>query len=112
MVNSSCWRAFQFVTTVAFCGVCTGALRAEEALMPTPKKSLLQQLDPTTRAKVLMALLGLILLGITLIAVVCIGARYVRRVGTTQFKQRAPAPTSHKDIISQQRRRDNVEDSS
>jgi hypothetical protein len=41
---------------------------------------LLQRLDPVTRTKVLMALLGLVLLGITMVACVMIGGRWVRRL--------------------------------
>lgn len=44
-------------------------------------QQLLRQLDPPRRAMILMALLGLILLGITLVACVMIGARWARRLG-------------------------------
>ncbi len=102
MVNTFCWRAFQLAIAIVFCGVCTAGVGADEITMPMARESLLQRLDPTTRAKVLMSLLGLILLGITMIAAVCIGARYVRRTGTTLYKRRAPAPIRHRDIVDQQ----------
>ena len=41
---------------------------------------LLEQLDPPRRAMVLMALLALVLLGITLVACIMIGGRWVRRM--------------------------------
>ncbi len=41
---------------------------------------LLMRLDPASRAKVLMAILGLVVLGGGLIAMICLGARYVLRV--------------------------------
>ena len=40
----------------------------------------LERLDPPTRARVIMALLGLVLLGVTLVACVMIGGRWVRRL--------------------------------
>jgi hypothetical protein len=40
----------------------------------------LLRLDPPTRARVLMALLGIILVGMFLLAFVLIGARWVRRL--------------------------------
>jgi hypothetical protein len=40
----------------------------------------LERLDPVTRARALMALLGLVLLGVTLVACVMIGGRWVRRL--------------------------------
>lgn len=45
---------------------------------------LLERLDPVTRTKLLMALLGLVLLGITMIACVMIGGRWVRRLAQHQ----------------------------
>jgi len=41
---------------------------------------LIERLDPPRRAAVLMAILGLVILGITLVACVMIGGRWVRRM--------------------------------
>jgi hypothetical protein len=41
---------------------------------------LLMRLDPQRRAKVLMALLGLVLVGVALIVLAFLGGRYLRRV--------------------------------
>ena len=49
-------------------------------LVERTKPTLLEQLDPPTRAKVLMALLALVLLGVTMIACVMIGGRWVRQL--------------------------------
>ena len=49
-------------------------LLAEQAAAP-----LLERLDPPRRAIVLMALLGVVLTGIALVACIMIGARWVRR---------------------------------
>jgi hypothetical protein len=49
-------------------------LQAEQAAEP-----LLERLDPPRRAIVLMALLGVVLTGIALVACIMIGARWVRR---------------------------------
>jgi hypothetical protein len=43
-------------------------------------ETLLMRLDPQRRAKVLMALLGLVLLGVALVAIAYLGGRYLRRV--------------------------------
>jgi hypothetical protein len=40
----------------------------------------LERLDPVTRARVLMALLGLVILSVALVACVMIGGRWVRRL--------------------------------
>jgi hypothetical protein len=42
--------------------------------------AVLEQLDPPRRAAVLMALLGLVLLGLVLVVCAMIGARWVRRM--------------------------------
>jgi cytoskeletal protein RodZ len=44
------------------------------------KKSLWDRLDPVRRAQLLMALLGLLLLGFLLVTLVLWGGRYVRRL--------------------------------
>jgi hypothetical protein len=41
---------------------------------------LLMRLDPVSRAKVLMSLLALVLMGIALVAMVWLGARHLRRI--------------------------------
>lgn len=51
------------------------ALVTEEAAEP-----LIERLDPPRRAIVLMALLGLVLTGVVLVACVMIGGRWVRRL--------------------------------
>jgi hypothetical protein len=43
-------------------------------------QQLWEALDPPRRASVVMALLGLVLLGVTLVACVMIGAHWVRRM--------------------------------
>jgi hypothetical protein len=57
------------------------------------KRMLLMRLDPANRAKVLMSLLALVLVGIGLIALAWLGARRLRRVARTRH-----APSSmHED---------------
>src|SRR4051812_49115004 len=57
------------------------------------KRMLLMRLDPENRAKVLMSLLALVLVGIGLIALAWLGARRMRRVARTRH-----APSSaHED---------------
>jgi hypothetical protein len=53
----------------------------------------LERLDPPTRARVLMALLALILLGVTLVACAMIGGRWVRRLA--RHKPRRAARHRH-----------------
>jgi hypothetical protein len=43
-------------------------------------EALIERLDPPRRAAVLMAILGLVILGLTLVACVMIGGRWVRRL--------------------------------
>ncbi len=50
-------------------------LLAEEAAQP-----LIERLDPPRRTAVIMALLGIVLVGVFLVAVVMIGAHWVRRL--------------------------------
>ena len=54
-------------------------LLAQQATLPA-----IERLDPPRRAAVLMALLGLVLLGITLVACVMIGGRWVRNASRRQ----------------------------
>ena len=51
------------------------AMLAEAAAQP-----LIERLDPPRRAAVVMALLGIVLTGVTLVACVMIGGRWVRRL--------------------------------
>ena len=55
------------------------------------------RLDPVRRTQVLMALLGLLLLGFLLIMLVLVGARYVRRLARQRPTGRAP-----RDLAGQQ----------
>jgi hypothetical protein len=48
-------------------------------------RTMLQQLDPVTRARVLMALLGLVILGTALMLLAWLGARMVRRYQQRSF---------------------------
>jgi hypothetical protein len=111
MVTLTCWQTVQIATTFASHGVNRAVLWAYEVEMPAPRRTLLERLDPSTRAKLLMALLALILLGITLLAVVCIGARYVRRMGATTKSRATTAPTRQNESWKP-RESGNVEDHS
>ncbi len=51
----------------------------------------LKRLDEFTRAKVLLAILGLVLLGVGMIAMVMMGGRYVRRLA--RHRPEPPHPT-------------------
>ena len=64
---------------------------------------LLEQLDPPRRAMVLMALLGLVLLGITLVACIMIGGRWVRRLArsTTSRETGAARNNAWRKVLSQ-----------
>jgi hypothetical protein len=54
---------------------------------------LLMRLDPAVRAKVLMALLGLVLVGLLLVAMAWLGGRHLRRIA-----RKAPTPpVDHRD---------------
>jgi len=61
-------------------------------------RPLLERLDPPRRAVLLMALLGLVLTGVVLVACVMIGGRWVRRLAgrgvrpTATKKKAAPEP--------------------
>jgi hypothetical protein len=70
------------ILPVVECVTCTDMF-----FRPTPSllaehspDAVLEQLDPPRRAAVLMALLGLVLLGLLLVACVMIGAHWVRRM--------------------------------
>ena len=49
-------------------------------LLLAAEEPLLHKLDPALRAKVIMALIGLVLLGLALVLLVLVGGRYVRRL--------------------------------
>ena len=59
----------------------------------TQAEPLLKRLGPETRAKVLMALLGLVLVGLGLVALIWLGGRYMRRVAG----QRSRPTDRHED---------------
>jgi hypothetical protein len=52
------------------------------------------RLDPVRRAQVLMALLGLLLLGFLLIMLVLVGGRYARRLARQRPANRSPSETA------------------
>jgi hypothetical protein len=70
------------------------AARGANSLAEAQKQAepLLVRLDPQRRAKVLMALLGLVLLGALLMAIAALGGRHVLRTARTR-----PRPTSHNE---------------
>jgi hypothetical protein len=74
-LSSSAFDGGHFTAGQASSGTLLHAAAASET------EPLIDQLDPELRARVLMALLGLVLVGLALIAVVVMGARYVRRLG-------------------------------
>jgi hypothetical protein len=58
-------------------------------LLAQQSESLLSRLDPQTRVKVLAALVGLIILGVAMMALTWLGARAVRRyMGITSNSRR------------------------
>lgn len=65
---------------------------------------LIEQLDPPRRAAVLMAILGLVLLGIALVACVMIGGRWVRRLARDEH-----GPTKNTTHVENQRLRKALE---
>jgi hypothetical protein len=54
------------------------------------KRILLMRLDPANRAKVIMSLLALVLVGIGLIALAWLGARRLRRIARTRHAASSP----------------------
>jgi len=54
--------------------------------------SVLERLDPPRRAQVIMVLLGLVLLGVLLMALVWLGGRYVRRIAAARPTTPRPLP--------------------
>ncbi len=49
---------------------------------------LIERLPPVTKARILMALLGIILLGLALILMIVLGGRYVRRLSRSKVAAR------------------------
>ena len=64
---------------------------------PPPRPSLLESLSPVDRTKVVMTLLGLVLLGLTLLAMIWWGGRYMRRMVRKPLK---PIPLREHDWAS------------
>jgi hypothetical protein len=63
------------VMKIVLCASGFSRLLADQSTVPV-----LEQLDPPRRAAVLMALLGLVLLGLALVTCAMIGAHWVRRM--------------------------------
>ena len=57
------------------------------------QQTLLMRLDPANRAKVIMALLGLVLVGAALVALVWLGGRRLRRIA----RERSGPTPPHQD---------------
>lgn len=76
------------VTSIAAAPLVQGLLAADEKA-----KSLFVRLDPERRAMVLTALLGLVLVGVGLVALVILGGRRVLRISRTSL---GPTPR-HED---------------
>jgi hypothetical protein len=57
-------------------------------------KLLFERLDPPSRAKVMMALLALVLVGVTLVLATVVAGRYLRRIAR---HTRGKTPTRHDD---------------
>src|SRR5262245_44252008 len=55
-----------------------------------PPESVLQRLDPPRRATVIMALLGLVLTGVFLVALAMIGSHWARRLARSRRKPLSP----------------------
>jgi hypothetical protein len=62
------------------------------ALGDANDRTLLSRLPPTQRAKLLMALLGLVLIGLALLALVAIAARWYRRTNKSGLSVRDAQP--------------------
>ncbi len=61
----------------------------ESRAAPQP---LIERLDPVTKARVMMALLGLVILALAVVALVLMGGRFVRRLSKTSRPPHAPRP--------------------
>ena len=67
----------------------------------TDGQSLLMRLEPANRAKVLMALLALVLVGLGLIALAWLGARHLRRIARLRSGPTSPRTEDwyHKPLV-------------
>ena len=67
--------------------------------LPLARQTMLEKLDPPTRASVLMALLGLVILGFGLMLLAWLGARFARRYrqGPTPRRPREDSPQFNED---------------
>ena len=63
-------------------------LRVSILLAQTAKEPLIKQLDPERNVALMMALLGLVLIGITLVACIMVGGHWVRRLARSQPSQK------------------------
>ncbi len=81
------------------CGILVAVLESADAAEP-----LIERLDPPRRAAVLMAILGLVLLGMALVACVMIGGRWLRGVAREQH-----GPTKNTDHVENRRLRKALE---
>jgi len=60
-------------------------------------ESVLERLDPPRRMAVLMALLGVLLVGLMLVMIVMVGAKWVRRLARHEAGQRATMTSGQQD---------------
>jgi hypothetical protein len=66
-----------------------------------PAQPLLERLDPPRRAMVMMAIFGLVILGLALIAAVMMGGRWVRRMARHQPGARSSVRNSSRSLATQ-----------
>lgn len=71
---------------VSLAGLLPARLGVLAADTPRKAEPLLMRLEPQRRAKVLMAMLALVLLGLLLVAVVVLGGRHVLRIARKRNK--------------------------
>jgi hypothetical protein len=84
--RAACWIA-AWTVVVLPCAVCC----AQEERLP-----LIKRLDGATRAKVLAALAGLIILGFAMVVLIWLGARFTQRYrNRTLYFQPTPRPGEH-----------------
>lgn len=69
-------------------------IHVHNAALVATGRTLLQRLDPVTRARVLMALLGLVILGLGMVVLVWLAGRAARR-----YRQRSFAPPREDESI-------------
>jgi len=75
------------------------AILAGDIALLLARQTMLEKLDPPTRAKVLMALLGLIILGFGMMLLAWLGARFARRYrqGPAKPASSRQAPAANED---------------